>query len=285
MTLSDARRQLLAELQTCYTDGEAAAIAERVLEHVTGWRITEQRARPNTPVTAEATTLLQEYKRRLLQNEPVQYVLGEAWFCGYRFLVSPAVLIPRPETEELVEWVISNCRFPLEGLQILDVGTGSGCIAVSLKRRLRKPEVWACDRSEPALQIARRNAEQLGAPVHFLQLDFLNEANWAQLPVFDIIVSNPPYISREEHDSLEPHVADHEPAMALFAPDTDALIFYRKLSTFAFRHLRPGGHLFVELHSDRGASVLDLFRKDGYEAALKQDLFGQDRMVRATRPR
>lgn len=259
-------------------------MTDLVMEKITGSPKTERMLYKNEAITATEEKRLREITGRLLQQEPVQYVLEEAWFCGLRFYVDPRVLIPRPETEELVEWIIASCKFPVQQLRILDVGTGSGCIAVSLKRRLRKAEVWACDSSASALEVAQKNAGTLGTDVQFQPLDFLDPQQRASLPVFDIIVSNPPYIPRREQAQLPENVRRFEPASALFVPDDDPLVFYQALADFGKTKLEKGGSIFCEIHESLGDDALQLFRKAGYTAELKKDMQQKDRMLRVSFP-
>lgn len=259
-------------------------MTDLVMEKITGSPKTERMLYKNEVITATEEKRLREITGRLLQQEPIQYVLEEAWFCGLRFYVDPRVLIPRPETEELVEWIIASCKFPVQQLRILDVGTGSGCIAVSLKRRLRKAEVWACDSSASALEVAQKNAGTLGTDVQFQPLDFLDPQQRASLPVFDIIVSNPPYIPRREQAQLPENVRAFEPASALFVPDDDPLVFYQALADFGKTKLEKGGSIFCEIHESLGDDALQLFRKEGYTAELKKDMQQKDRMLRVSFP-
>jgi release factor glutamine methyltransferase len=190
-------------------------------------------------------------------------------------------LIPRPETEELVEWVISNCKFPVDKLSILDVGTGSGCIPITLKRKLRKADVWSCDISDAALQVAKRNADTLGVDVNFLLLDFLNKEKREQLSLFNIIISNPPYVPEKDKQQMQANVLDHEPHLALFVPDNDALVFYKAIAEFGKGHLNPGGLIYAELHEDLGKEVSALFSAAGYNTEMKKDMQGKERMLKA----
>ena len=182
MTLKEAEQHLITQLKEIDGPGEAGSISDLVFEHITGKKRLDRLSAKQPPLTREQIEKLLTITKRLLMHEPIQYVLNEAWFCGLKFYVDNNVLIPRPETEELVEWIISNCRFPVDELKILDIGSGSGCIPISLKRRIRKAEVWGCDISDEALNIARRNADTLGATIDFIQLDFLKEEQRKQLP-------------------------------------------------------------------------------------------------------
>ncbi len=277
MTCAAAQKQLVDRLLTIHEPGESEAMAVWVMESVTGERHPKKELLLNEVQVAKLDTVTQ----RLLQNEPLQYVLQESWFCGYKFYVDENVLIPRPETEELVEWIIANCKFPLGDLTITDIGTGSGCIAISLKRKLRKADVMGIDVSPGAINVAQRNATTLGVEVNFKQADFLDPTTWASLPVSDIIVSNPPYIPEKDKATMHPNVLDHEPHTALFVADNDALVFYKALAAFGKSNLREDGSIFMEIHENLGQQCLDLFLKEGYQTELKKDMQGKDRMVLA----
>ncbi|MCG2617267.1 peptide chain release factor N(5)-glutamine methyltransferase [Terrimonas sp. NA20] len=280
MTIQEARRHGMQRLSAIYATGEASTISDWVIEHITGTKAQDRYSGAGKELGTEQSVLLDQLLERLLTHEPVQYVLGEAWFSGLRFKVDPNVLIPRPETEELVEWVIDHCKFPLGDLNILDVGTGSGCIAISLKRRLGKGKVWACDLSAGALALAAENARTLGADVHFVELDFLSADARAALPAFDIIISNPPYIPERDKSDMHSNVLGYEPHMALFVPDDDGLLFYRAIAAFGKTHLKKDGAVYVEIYEGAGQATLELFRDAGYTAELKRDMQGKDRMIR-----
>ena len=279
--MQEATYFLLNKIRGIYPEGESSEITDRVLEHITGSKKAERMIYKNESFTPEEEKQLKQYTERLLQHEPVQYVLNEAWFCGLKFYVDNNVLIPRPETEELVEWIISNLKFPVDELKILDIGTGSGCIPISLKRRVRKAEVWACDISDLALTIARKNADDNGALVDFVGLDFLDRAQRMQLPQVDIIVSNPPYIPERDKETIQKNVLDHEPHTALFVKDNDPLVFYRAIAEFGKEHLHKGGSIYCEIHEDMGSSVDELFQSYGYRTELKKDMQQKERMIRA----
>jgi release factor glutamine methyltransferase len=281
MTILEARRHGTQRLSTIYSTGEASTISDWVIEHIAGTNAPDRHSGPGKELGTEQSAQLEQLLERLLTHEPVQYVLGEAWFSGLRFKVDSNVLIPRPETEELVEWVIDHCKFPLGDLNILDIGTGSGCIAISLKRRLGKAKVWACDLSTGALQLAAENARTLGADVNFVELDFLSADARASLPVFDIIISNPPYIPERDKAEMHSNVLGYEPHMALFVPDNDGLLFYRAIAAFGQTHLKKDGAIYVEIYEGAGQSTLELFQQAGYKADLKQDMQGKDRMIRS----
>ena len=281
MTMQEATYFLLNKLRAIYPDGEASQITDWVMETLTGSKKAERMLYKNADITVKEEVQLKQYTRRLLEHEPVQYVLNESWFCGLRFYVDKNVLIPRPETEELVEWVITNCKFPVDQLRILDIGSGSGCIPVSLKRRIRRSEVWGCDISPEALAVAKKNAEALGTDVNFIQLDFLNRTSWNLLPSFDIIISNPPYIPVKNKEEMEPNVLQYEPATALFVPDNDPLIFYKAIADLGKTHLSSSGFIYTEIHESLGEETMTIFKTAGYTSELKKDMQQKDRMIRS----
>lgn len=281
MTMQEATYFLLNKLRTIYSEGEAGQITDWLMENLTGSKKAERMLYKNADITSKEEVLLRQYTERLLQHEPVQYILNESWFCGLRFYVDKNVLVPRPETEELVEWVVSNCKFPVDQLRILDIGSGSGCISVSLKRRIRRAEVWGCDVSDAALAVAKKNAESLGTDVNFVQLDFLDSTTWQLLPSFDIIISNPPYIPAKDKKDMQPNVLLHEPATALFVPDNDPLVFYKAIAEFGKTHLNKAGSVFTEIHESLGERTLEIFKSAGYKSELKKDMQQKDRMIRS----
>ena len=281
MTIQEATYFMLNKLRTIYSEGEASQMTDWVMESLTGSKKAERMIYKNAAITDQEDSQLQKFVERLMQHEPVQYVLNEAWFCGLKFYVDKNVLIPRPETEELVEWVISNCKFPVDKLSILDIGTGSGCIPIALKRKIRKAEVWSCDISDPALQVAKRNSTELGVDVNFLLLDFLNKEKSDQLLSFDIIISNPPYVPEKDKQQMLPNVLSFEPHTALFVPDNDTLIFYKAIAEFGKDHLNPNGIIYTEIHEDHGEAIQALFNSTGYKTEIKKDMQGKERMMKA----
>ncbi|MBS1602139.1 MAG: peptide chain release factor N(5)-glutamine methyltransferase [Bacteroidetes bacterium] len=290
-----AQKSLTTALLPLYGDREAAIITDWVLENLSGWKKIDRILHRSAPLPPDTLATYQQYTRELLTHRPVQYVLHESWFAGMKLYVDENVLIPRPETEELVEWVLATSPFPQtlpdESVQstspfpqtILDVGTGSGCIAIALAKKLPASRVHACDLSPGALAVARRNAATQNTPVTFHELDFLNPATWNAFPPITCLVSNPPYIPAKERSRMAPHVTNFEPSQALFVPDDDPLLFYRALSRFALEQMPAGSPLFVEIHEELSEQVLHLFRSTGLkEVTLRQDLQGKDRMVKAT---
>jgi release factor glutamine methyltransferase len=267
MTAREVQQLAGEKLMAVYSRGEAEAIARNLSHYL-----------KDHPLAAEN---LDNYLERLLNHEPLQYVIGEAWFCNLKFRVDKNVLIPRPETEELVEWVISNCKFPVKELRILDIGTGSGCIAITLKRRIRKAHVTAIDNSEQALALAKKNAATLGAGINFAHLDFLDPAARSSLEKFDLIISNPPYIPDSDREKMDKNVKDHEPWNALFVSDEDPLSFYKAIAAFASGHLLPGGQVFVETHYEYAQKTVLLFEQKGFDTETRKDMQGNERMVKA----
>lgn len=229
--------------------------------------------------------------RKLKLHVPIQYILGNTEFYGLKFKVNEHVLIPRPETEELVDWILTDCglrinpQFKIRNSQfnILDIGTGSGCIAIALKKNMPDAEVYALDISENALTVAKENAKKNNAEVHFIQGDILNTLTLEHLNTLtpDIIVSNPPYITEAEKEAIHPNVLDHEPHTALFVPDNDALLFYRAILDFAKEKLAPGGKVYFELNSTYAAAVAELAAAKGFiSCSIRKDLSGKERMLR-----
>ena len=217
---------------------------------------------------------------RLQKNEPIQYIRGIAEFCGRNFKVASGVLIPRPETAELVELIVEenpNAR------RLLDIGTGSGCIAISLDKRLPDADVEAWDISEEALAIARKNNDALEARVRFLQRDVLAD-DWEKIPSFDVIVSNPPYVTETEKNEMDANVLDWEPGLALFVPDEDPLRFYNRIARLGSELLLPGGKLYFEINQAYGRETAHILEMNQYrDARVIKDIFGKDRIVTANR--
>jgi len=281
MTLNEARTVLTKELKNVYETDELGNIIELVIEYITNMTRAEQVKTKVPYLTCTQLENLDVMTERLKKNEPVQYVLGEAWFAGMKFKVNKNVLIPRPETEELVDWIVREAMSnELRAASILDVGTGSGCIPITLKKKLPLATISAIDVCGEALFTATENAIELNADVNFTLLDFLDEEKWKELGQFDIIVSNPPYIKQSEINTMHERVKEFEPHLALFVPDDDALLFYKKLSGFAVEHLKTGGSLFVEINEALGEKVVNLFR--GFaNIELRKDMQGKDRMIKA----
>ena len=262
-------------------EGEAKAVALLMLEKVCGMSVAEALTGSGKETGHEEA--LQELATRIAKGEPVQYALGEADFCGLALNVEPGVLIPRSETEELVEWAVNTFKATRAGGtgNVLDIGTGSGCIAIALARQLPGVQVEAWDVSEEALRIASRNAEKNSIEVVFKKVDVLEDAGKAQ-GTYDMIVSNPPYICEEEAQDMEKNVLEHEPRLALFVPDSDPLLFYRRIAQLGQQILRNNGLLFFEINRRFGQETVLMLQGMGYrEVELRKDLYGNDRIVKA----
>ena len=283
-------RELWQPLTSRYTEPEAKAVARYLLEVGYGLSMTDILSGGAERVPADE---MEQNRRRLLNGEPVQYVIGKAEFGGRIFKVSPAVLVPRPETYELCQWVEKEERGERReerDYSVLDIGTGSGCIAITLALDMPYAKVEAWDISEKALNIARQNAESLNAQVHFRQVDALNEPTedsslFTLHPSLNIIISNPPYICKQEATAMESHVLDHEPHQALFVPDDDPLLFYRAIAQYGKSALVAGGWLYFEinpLYHEVLEKMLDEMGYFGIE--MRKDQFGQWRFARAQRP-
>lgn len=279
MDCQQAEQRLTTDLTPLYGNREAALIADWVMEYLTGQKRLNRLTRSADPLTEALLKKYDVYRSELLNNRPVQYVLHESWFAGMRFYVDENVLIPRPETEELVDWALRTIE---PSGPLLDVGTGSGCIPITLNSKLPSLGTHACDISDGALDVARRNAAALNAKVTFHHLDFLDRSTWPSLPPIKWLISNPPYIPWTERSTLAPHVAGSEPALALFVPDKDPLIFYHALAGFAEQYLLPGGAVWVETHESRTPEVAETFRLAGaFHIETRKDLMGNDRMIKA----
>ena len=276
--------KLWRRLSGIYEIDEAKTIVRWVLDEKFGLSLTNIVCGKLDELTEEECIVLEKTMLRLEQGEPVQYVLGVAEFCGRRFHVEPGVLIPRPETGELCRWISQKNR-PSVTSQILDVGTGSGCIAITLALEIPEAKVTAWDISEEALRIAQKNAEALEAEVTFEKRDALDHSlltNHYSLPLWDVIVSNPPYVCQKEAAGMERHVLEHEPHLALFVPDDDPLRFYRAIAKYALKTLKPNGLLYFELNPLYARETEAMVRRIGFaETEIKQDMFGKQRFLKA----
>ena len=269
-------------LQTLYDTGEAKAIARTVLEVCFNLTMTDILCGKVTQLSANDQNKLKEILQRLLTGEPVQYVLGEADFGGKTFLVEPGVLIPRPETYELCEWVLEE-----RGINILDIGTGSGCIAITLALGIPEAKVTAWDISDKALKIAAENAKLANVNVSFEQVDILAPLPFTLHPsplTYDIIVSNPPYILNKERARMERNVLNYEPELALFVPDDDPLLFYRAIARYAIRFLKPDGRLFFEINPLCINDLQQMLNNEGFSyTEVRNDQFDKQRFIKSWR--
>lgn len=273
-------RELWRTLEPLYGNGEARAITDYVLDVCFGLSKADILCGAVEEMTAEKTAELNKIFGRLMKREPVQYVLGRAEFCGRWFSVRPGVLIPRPETEELCAWITADSKASASP-KVLDIGTGSGCIAITLQLDMPESKVTAWDISADALDVARENAQQLGANVNFVKLDALNakpEGEW------DVIVSNPPYICEKEKKDMAVNVLEHEPHTALFVPDADPLLFYRAITRLAVQTLSKGGRLYFEINPIYADDTCHMMRAEGMTAVeLRSDMYGKQRMAKGVK--
>lgn len=286
MDIQMAFAALNEQLGTIYDKEEALSIADWVMESLTGKARLDRLMQPELTLNKEEQAKLAQYTRELLQHRPLQYVLGESYFYNLKLFVDERVLIPRPETEELVDWIIKDKVWDKKGgpgPHLIDIGTGSGCIALALKKNIPAAEVYALDISESALAVAGKNAVGLGINIRLLAIDMLKAPGEGQLPAFDVIVSNPPYITVAEKETILPHVLDYEPHQALFVTDNDPLQFYKAIEAFADRFLLPGGAVFLELHRDFASETEQYYAARGWYTALRKDMQGNDRMLRCSR--
>jgi release factor glutamine methyltransferase len=288
MLLKQAYHQLQSDLLAIYDNREAGVIADWIMEEITTWTKSQRIIHQDYHLSLEQETKFLNFKSEILEGKPLQYVLGYSWFKGHRFAVNEHVLIPRPETEELVDSIIHYTKTIQEKSKIpfraIDIGTGSGCIAISLQSQFPEWEVWAIDKSTSALALATQNALQLNVKINFKELDILRDTNDEQLPSFNLIVSNPPYIPHEDKNEMTTQVLDHEPHMALFVTNNDPLQFYKAIITFSEQHLIRGGTLWFETHMSYADEVAALMRVHEYEEVkIQKDFQGKDRIVSGTR--
>jgi len=265
------------ELDGLYPNTEIEGFTRIIVEAICGWNFTEQVVKKNEKIAGADLEKILKIVHRLKEFEPIQYILGETEFYGLKLKVNPSVLIPRPETEELVEWIIKNNL--KQNCSILDVGAGSGCIALALKNHFKEARISGIDISEKALEIASQNAFNNGLNVHFFQADILNWTNneWGN---YNVIVSNPPYIRELEKPQMHANVLIYEPSNALFVSDTDPLVFYRSIATFANKYLTRNGRLYFEINENLGLEMNKLLLDLGFsDIEIRKDINGKDRMV------
>ncbi len=296
-------RHYLQQLQKIYSANEAAVITDWVFERVAGLQRGDIIRSPDQTVVPEKLNQLNDCLTSLLEHKPVQHVLGEAWFYKMKLKVNEEVLIPRPETEELVQLVVDNLQRggsgeqtaisnqrsaqsmrstnAIQRISMLDIGTGSGCIAIAVKKNIPGVSMTAIDVSEGALIVAKENAATQQTAITFLQVNFLDKNTWKDLAVYDVIISNPPYIPINEKDKLDKNVTAFEPHTALFVPDNEPLLFYKKIAAFGLLHLTGSGKIYVEMHEDFAEDTAEVFKKQ-YRVEIRKDIFGKERMLVAT---
>lgn len=282
MTTEQIIIELKHRLQECYDVAEANALARMVVEEVLHYSPVDVLLRGNVEQDEVFVNRIRSIADRLCKGEPIQYIFGHARFHGHVFKVTPATLIPRLETELLVDMITDDADGTAD-LRVLDIGTGSGCIAISLALVLRWPEVEAFDISAEALAVAKENAASLKAKVDFVQTDILTAVPEADS--LDVVVSNPPYICDSERADMERNVLEHEPATALFVPDADPLLFYRAIAKYAAVALKPAGRIYLEINRRFGGETCRLLEENGFEQAqVVRDQFGNPRIVKALLP-
>lgn len=273
------------DLDAIYGKNEVQSFFSLLMEHYLDLKPIALVLNPELTIFDENHAAFNDALNRLKQEEPIQYIIGETEFFGLSFKVNPHTLIPRPETEELVDWIIKQPTIHNQQRNILDIGTGTGCIAISIAKELSKTKVFALDVSVKALKIAKQNAELNDVNIHFLKVDILNKAHWNlefKDLEFDIMVSNPPYVRELEKLEMKGNVLKHEPELALFVEDNDPLIFYRTICEFAQQHLKSEGMLFFEINQYLGDEMLQLLKTYHFKnIELKKDMFGNNRMVKA----
>lgn len=283
MTFNQKQTQFSILLQNVYAKEEAESITEYVFQELLRVNTIGLRQKKDVLVPFDIAEQLDLILKRLYKHEPVQYILGIAYFYGLRFVVNQNVLIPRRETEELVELLVKQNT--ITNPKILDIGTGSGCIAITAKSLIPNAEVYAIDKDENAIRTARNNALSLlqrDKEDKFVTRDIFDKSWWGSLGKFDIIVSNPPYVTEGEKEQMQPNVLDYEPKQALFVPDNDPLRYYDTIADFALEHLSPTGKLYFEINEAFGSQTQALLHKKGYtHTQLHKDMQGKDRMISA----
>lgn len=271
----------MAELTGAVGEGEAKAMASLILEDTLGYTPARQLMYGDRELLPESTDMLMRIATRVKDGEPVQYALGKAHFRGRVFKVNPSVLIPRPETSQLVDMIVDASGSRTD-LRVLDIGTGSGCIAISLALDLKFPEVDAIDISADALTVARENAEALRARINFIQQDATRLPGALAGNQYDVIVSNPPYVLESERAGMDSRVKDHEPGLALFAPDNDPIGIYNGIAGYGMRALEPGGSLYLEINPLCSDKISDMLRPAGYTSvSIIRDYTGTERFATA----
>jgi release factor glutamine methyltransferase len=285
MTLESAKKYVFTQLEPLHGNREAKNMADMLMEALTGYTRTQQLLEAKTELTTEQQQQFENQVHELLQHRPIQYVLGRAWFGGHAFVVNESVLIPRPETEELVVLIAEEetnayRKNNTQDFILLDAGTGSGCIAICLKEKMPLAQVWGTDNSSAALATAKQNSLAIGVDIEWRQLD-MSQPDWAhEIPVLDVLVSNPPYIPPKEAINMQLQVVNYEPHNALFTPTDDVLFFYRCLAEAGLKKLKPGGRFYVEVEESLAKQTANLFAEYGYtDINIKTDLQGKERMV------
>jgi len=280
MNLSTFYRNFIRDLQQIYSAHEAANITAMCFEKIAGITKSDVIKNPDFNLSEIHFKNLETSLSELLLHKPVQYVLGEAWFYKLKFKVDENVLIPRPETEELVNEVIDFIKESCFK-KIIDIGTGSGCIPIAIKKTFPDSTVTAIDIDENAIAVAIENASIIQTEINFFQINFLDPANWNLFEKFDVIISNPPYIPFSEKEMIDKNVTNYEPHLALFVPNEKPLVFYEAIALFSKTHLTENGKIFMEVHENLAKEVSDLFSQHQFKTEIKKDIFEKERMVMA----
>jgi release factor glutamine methyltransferase len=271
------------KIESVFGKEESSSILKKMAEHITDESYSQIKdIGLTTADEAQADAIILQ----LLTGRPLQHIIGVSWFYKYPFKVNNTVLIPRPETEELIEWLLRDMKQQEKWHHnnlILEIGTGTGCISISLKKERPGDIITALDVSEDALSIANENAKNLKAEIRFIQQDFIQEKGWDMLEQYDYIISNPPYIPIKDYETLEKNVREFEPHLALFVPNQNPLLFYDKIAAFGRKHLLTGGVIYVEINQQYAGETKVLFEKSGYRnVEVRKDISGNERMLKAT---
>lgn len=279
-TVADIIHSFNTDLKDIYPPDEIKGFILWSFQHVCGFSPIDLSIKKNESIENNKTKVLLTIIEKLKLNQPIQYILGETEFYGLRIKVNEDVLIPRPETEELVDWIIKENKN--QEISILDIGTGSGCIAIALKKNIPSSAIIAIDVSSDALNLAKENAILNNVEIDFRKVNILDKNEWKILPGIDIIVSNPPYILEKEKTLMEKNILEFEPHLALFVPDDDALLFYRNIIEFASDKLKPNGRICFEINEEMGKAISNLLSANNFKNIIvKKDLRGKDRMVKS----
>ncbi len=281
MTVSSLKNKFIETLDSIYPKEEINSFFYLLIAHFLQLKRVDIALNPNLEIANDTSLLFTDALNKLKNEIPIQYIIGETEFFGLPFSVDKNTLIPRPETEELVEWIISETKLINQNskLKILDIGTGSGCIAISLAKNLKNVEVWALDVSKEAIKIAKQNAKLNNVNIHFINADILTLKSLPQQ--FDIIVSNPPYVRMLEKQEIKNNVLKNEPHLALFVSDENPLLFYDKIADLALKNLNKNGVLFFEINQYLGSKTIETLKNKGFtNIELRKDIFGNDRMIK-----
>lgn len=281
--VNDIAKYFHGELNSLYEKSEIEKFIQFCFEEFLGFSKTDLIVKQDKTVSESDLLKFHFAVKDLKRGRPIQYILGKTWFYGMELMVTKDVLIPRPETEELVKLILDDAKNHSESFSILDIGTGSGCIAIALKKNLPRCHVYALDISEEALKVAKQNADKQECEIHFIQGDILNNNCFEKLHACTVIVSNPPYVKSSERSAMNKNVLEHEPHVALFVPDEEALVFYKAIAQIGKLKLKSGGAVYVEINEAFGIETAILFQKEGFsDVQLLQDMQGKDRMIKAT---